>query len=239
MRQYHRLSKSGVQDWLTAARLTVIVGHFGSGKTEVSLNLARALAGRGLPFSLADLDVVDPYFRSRECRARLESWGGRLIASSQACLDADVPSMPPDVMALFDDESRYGILDVGGDASGARVLARYSRRLRAAGARVLCVVNANRPLTDTPEKTVSYIRGIEQAAKIPVDGLINNTHLCDLSDSSDAMKGAEMAKEVSRMTGLPIVCHAVAEELAPEAKLFLSPVFPLELYLKKPWEQGA
>ena len=111
--RYHRLPKNGGQDWLTASRLTVLAGHFGSGKTEVSLNLARALANRGLPFSLADLDVVDPYFRSRERGALLEAWGGRLIASSQACLDADVPSMPPDVMALFDDESRYGIPRAG------------------------------------------------------------------------------------------------------------------------------
>lgn len=220
-------------------RLTVLVGHFGSGKSEIALNLAMALAQRGKRFSLADLDVVDPYFRSRECRDLLERRGGRLIASSQACLDADVPSMPPEVMTLFDDPERFGVLDVGGDASGARVLARYSRRLKECQARMLCVLNANRPMTNTAEKAISYIQSIEAASRLKVDGLINNTHLCELTDFSDVRGGAQMAEEVSRRTGLPVLCHTVPKDLAAEARLFLPSVFPLELYLKKPWEQGA
>lgn len=222
--------------WIDVARLTVIVGHFGSGKTEVAVNLALALADRNHPFALADLDVVDPYFRSRECKSLIEERGGRLIASAQAYMDADLPSMPPDVASLFDNPEIYGVLDIGGDASGARVLARYRQRLKSCGARVLCVVNANRPLTDTPEKAVQYLRDIEGTSGLSVDGIISNTHLCNQTELQDVIAGEKLCSAVSEITGIPVICHAVSSILAEEAKSFVSPVFPLHLYMKKPWE---
>lgn len=222
--------------WVDASRLTVLVGHFGSGKTEIALNLALALAEKGHPFSLADLDVVDPYFRSRECKELLESHGGRLIASSQACLDADVPSMPPEVASLFDNQNIYGVLDIGGDASGARVLARYRRQLRSCNARVLCVINANRPLTDTPEKAMAYLRDIEYSSGMSVSGIISNTHLCQKTELRDILAGAELTAQVSAVSEIPIMCHTVPIHLAEVARRVVSPVFPLRLYMKKPWE---
>ena len=223
-------------DWIDAARLTVIVGHFGSGKTEVAVNMAMELGKRGYAFSLADLDVVDPYFRSRDCRRILEQAGGRLIASSQAHMDADLPSMPPDVSVLFDNPTMYGVLDIGGDPSGARVLARYRQQLTDCGARVLCVVNGNRPLSDTPEKAAAYITRIEKAAGMPIDGLINNTHCCQLTELRDIRAGAALTEKVSVCTGIPVVCHAVPEGLAAQASDFIHPVFSMKLYMKKPWE---
>lgn len=222
--------------WPDTNRLTVVVGHFGSGKTEFAVNLALRLAERHGHVALADLDVVDPYFRSRECAKLFSQRGIRLISSSQTCADADIPSMPPEVMALMDDPTIHGVLDIGGDASGARVLARYRHRLKACGARVLCVINANRPLTDTSDKTIQYIRSIESASGLSVDGLVNNTHLCDKTGLEDILTGAAIAREVSAETGIPIVCHAVTEGLAPLAGDHVQPVFPLELYMKKPWE---
>ncbi|HJE81927.1 hypothetical protein CJ260_04120 [Megasphaera sp. ASD88] len=225
-----------MDNWIDAARLTVIVGHFGSGKTEFAVNMAMALADKGHPFALADLDVVDPYFRSRECRDMIEERGGRLIASSQMHVDADLPSMPPDVFALFDNPELYGILDIGGDPSGARVLARYRHDLQRCGARVLCVVNANRPLSDTAEKAERYVRAIEQSSGLKIDGLINNTHCCQLTDVEDVVAGAKMAQEVSVLTGIPVVCHAVPLHLADRVSDLVYPVFPMQLYMKKPWE---
>lgn len=222
--------------WVDAARLTVIVGHFGSGKTEVSVNLAITLGTAGHPFALADLDIVDPYFCSRECKELLESHGGRLIARSQACFDADVPALPPEVLTLIEDDSLYGVLDIGGDASGARVLARYRQQLSRKCARVLCVVNANRPLTDTPEKAEAYIRNIENASGLHVDGLINNTHLCEKTVLQDVLDGAALCQELSIQLGIGIACHVVPKNLMPSAVKYLTPVFPIELYMKKPWE---
>lgn len=223
-------------DWIDAARLNVVTGHLGSGKTEVAINLALELAARRSAAALADLDVVNPYFRSRDCKDLLLRRGVRLISSSGACLDADVPAMPPEVKVLFDDPELYGVLDVGGDGSGARVLARYRKKLADRKARMLCVVNANRPSTNTPGKAVSYIRKIEQAAGLPINGLIHNTHLCGQTERRDIEAGRELLGEVSRMTGIPLICHAVAAEWAEAFDPQGVPVFSINLYMKKPWE---
>lgn len=218
------------------SRLTVVVGHFGSGKTELAVNLAVRLAERGHRTALADLDVVDPYFRSRECKALFDSCGIQLISSSQSCIDADVPSMPAEVTRLFDDETLYGVLDIGGDASGARVLARYRKRLAACGAQILCVLNANRPLTDTPEKATAYVRSIEAAVGLPINGLVNNTHLCDKTELEDVLVGARLAEQVSKQTGTPVAFHMVSRALYDRASASVGSIFPVDIYMKKPWE---
>lgn len=225
--------------WVDSSRITVVVGHFGSGKTEFSVNLALALGKAGHPFALADLDFVDPYFCSRECKELLEAHGGKVIARSAACFDADVPALPPEVMTLIEDRSLYGVMDIGGDADGARVLARYHKQLFREAARVLCVINGNRPLTDTSEKAEKYIHSIEMASGLHIDGLINNTHFCEQTDMQDIIKGARICEELSGKLGIDFVCHVVPENLALYAAKHLSPVFPITLFMKKPWEQIA
>ena len=125
-------------------RLTIVTGHYGTGKTEFSVNLALALAKEGRPVALADLDIVNPYFRSRERRSLLEEAGVRLVATSQALADADVPALPAELHAVLEDRSVRGVLDVGGDPTGARVLARYRPRILGEDYQLLYVVNGNR-----------------------------------------------------------------------------------------------
>ena len=222
--------------WPEIPRLTVIVGHFGSGKTEISINLTLCLADQNKTVSLADLDVVDPYFRSRGCADLFSQRGIRLVSSSPSGMDADLPSMPPEVLSIIENDAGYGVFDIGGDASGARVLARYRHRLKENNANVLCVINANRPLTDTPEKAIAYIRSIESSSGMPINGLINNTHLCSQTGPEDILAGAELSEAVSVMTGIPVVCHAAPRHLAGELCGRIHPVFPIDLYMKKPWE---
>ena len=156
-------------------RLFTVVGHFGSGKTEFAVNLALALREAREQVALADLDVVDPYFRSRECAPLLAAKGIRLISSANTCRDADLPSMPAEVNVLLDNPGLTGVLDIGGDPSGARVLARYRHRPAESGAALLCVINQSRPLSDTADKCVDYIRRIEDACGMAVTALVNNT----------------------------------------------------------------
>ena len=217
-------------------RLFTVVGHFGSGKTEFAVNLALALRREREAVALADLDVVDPYFRSRECEPLLTERGIRLISSANNCRDADLPSMPAEVNVLLDNPGLTGVLDIGGDPSGARVLARYRRGLGASGAALLCVINANRPLSDTADKCVDYIRRIEAACGMAVTALVNNTHCCHLTEVDDILAGAEMARQVSEATGIPILCHCAPRHLAEAAAAQLENVFPMDLYMKKPWE---
>lgn len=215
-------------------RLFTVVGHFGSGKTEFAVNLALRLREEREQVALADLDVVDPYFRSRECAPLLREKGIRLISSANTCRDADLPSMPAEVNVLLDNPHLTGVLDIGGDPSGARVLARYRRRLAQSRAALLCVINQSRPLSDTADKCIDYIRRIEDACGMGVDALVNNTHCCHLTQVSDILSGAQMAREVSEKTGIPVLCHCAPRAMAAEVPL--ERVFGMDLYMKKPWE---
>ena len=215
-------------------RLTLVTGHYGTGKTEFSVNLALALAEAGERTALADLDIVNPYFRSRERRELLEAAGVRLIATSQALADADVPALPAELHALLEDRTVRGVLDIGGDPSGARVLARYRPRIVKEDYRLLYVVNAARPEVRTAERSAEVLRAIETVTGLACTGLVNNTHLCGETTAEDIREGAALAEEVSRLTGIPVACHA-AEARFREALKDLDP-FPMEIRMKKPWE---
>ena len=216
-------------------RLTIITGHYGTGKTEFAVNLALHMASRGQTVSLADLDIVNPYFRSRERKALLSERGIRLIASSQACTDADVPSLPAELNAILDDRQLTGILDIGGDRVGARVLARYRPRIIGEDYQLLYVLNANRPEVRDVSSAVSYLRAIESVTGLVCFGIVNNTHLCGETTADDVRRGAALARNVSEETGIPVVCHVAHEALAAELE-DLSPLFPITIRMKKPWE---
>ena len=216
-------------------RLTIITGHYGTGKTEFAVNLALHMASRGQTVSLADLDIVNPYFRSRERRDLLSEHGIRLIASSQACTDADVPSLPAELNAILDDRQITGILDIGGDRVGARVLARYRPRIIGEDYQLLYVLNANRPEVRDVSSAISYLRAIESVTGLVCFGIVNNTHLCGETTADDVRKGAALAQAVSQETGIPVVCHVAHEALAAELE-DLSPLFPITIRMKKPWE---
>ena len=215
-------------------RLSLITGHYGTGKTEFAVNLALALAGEGERVALADLDIVNPYFRSRERRELLEAAGVRLIATPQALADADVPALPAELHALLEDRLVRGVLDIGGDPSGARVLARYRPRIVREDYQLLYVVNANRPEVRTAERSVEVLRAIEAVTGLRCTGLVNNTHLCGETGPEDVREGALLAGEVSRITGIPVVCHAAEARFADSLRDL--DLFPMVLRMKKPWE---
>ena len=215
-------------------RLTLITGHYGTGKTEFAVNLALALAGEGARTALADLDIVNPYFRSRERRPVLEAAGIRVVAPPRALEAGDIPALPAELHALLEDRDIRGVLDTGGDPAGARVLARYRSRILGEDSQLLYVVNAARPEVRTPERSEACLRAIEAAAGLACTGLVNNTHLCGETGPEDIRAGAALAEEVSRRTGIPVVCHAA--EARFQDRLPGLPLFPLELRMKKPWE---
>ena len=215
-------------------RLTLVTGHYGTGKTEFSVNLALALAEAGERTALADLDIVNPYFRSRERRELLEAAGVRLIATSQALADADVPALPAELHALLEDRTVRGVLDIGGDPSGARVLARYRPRIVKEDYRLLYVVNAARPEVRTAERSAEVLRAIETVTGLACTGLVNNTHLCGETAPEDIREGAALAEEVSQITGIPVVCHTAERRF--QDRLRDLPLFPMEIRMKKPWE---
>ena len=218
-------------------RIQIITGHYGSGKTEFAVNLALKFAADGDRTALADLDIVNPYFRSAERRELLENNGIRVIATSFSGV-MDVPAASPEVMAIFDDPSYRGVIDLGGDPEGARMLGRYEPQLAREGYDLLCVVNANRPETNAPEKVLSYMEYIEMACRQKITGLVNNTHLCRETTVEDIIKGAELVREVSKLSGLPVVWHSVESKFVDQVKNQLGEgkILPIEIYMCKPWE---
>ena len=216
-------------------RVTIITGHYGTGKTEFAVNLALALASDGEQVMVADLDVVNPYFRSRERRATLEEAGITLISSSQSCANADVPSLPAEVFTILQNQDLRGVMDIGGDPVGARVLARFQPQIVAQDYQLVYVLNANRPEVREVEDAISYMRAIEATTGLTCTGIVNNTHLCGETTADDVRKGAALAQAVSQETGIPIVCHVAHEALAAELE-DLSPLFPITIRMKKPWE---
>ena len=218
-------------------RVSILTGHYGTGKTEVSVNLALALAAEGEQVMLADLDIVNPYFRSRERRPLLEKAGVRVISSSQACSDADVPALPAELLAILENRDVRGVLDIGGDPVGARVLARFQPKIIAEDYQLIFVLNANRPEVRTPEAAVAYLRAIEATTGLTCSGIVNNTHLCGETTPAEIRKGAALAEEVSRQAGLPVLCHTAEERFLQDVSDLREPVFPITINMKKPWER--
>ncbi len=217
-------------------RVSIITGHYGTGKTEFAVNLALAMAGEGTSVILADLDIVNPYFRSRERRSLLEEAGVRLISSSQACSDADVPALPAELLTILEDRSLRGVLDIGGDPVGARVLARFQPKIVQEDYQLIYVLNANRPEVRDPEKAISYLRGIEATTGLACTGIVNNTHLCGETTEDEIRKGAALAAEVSKETGIPVLCHVAEEKFVSALSDLPETVFPITIKMKKPWE---
>ena len=217
-------------------RISIVTGHYGTGKTEFAVNLALAMAAEGQRVMVADLDIVNPYFRSRERRDTLAQAGVQLISSSQACADADVPSLPAELLTIFENRDLRGILDIGGDPVGARVLARFRPKILAEDYQLIYVLNAHRPEVREAENAIAYLRGIEAATGLPCTGIVNNTHLCGETTAADIRKGAVLAAEVSRQTGIPVLCHVAVERLANQLSDLPATVFPITIQMKKPWE---
>lgn len=217
-------------------RIQIITGHYGSGKTEYAVNLALALAQEREHVALADMDIVNPYFRSYEQAKRLEDAGIRVIVTSCGGV-ADIPAINPEVMSIFQQEQWTGVLDIGGDPIGARVLARFAPQLKQADFDLLFVLNANRPETKDVESALQYMQGIEAECHQKVTGIVNNTHLCGETTAEEILKGAKLARELSERTSLPVIHHAVQRKFVEQVQDKLpEPILPMNIYMKKPWE---
>jgi hypothetical protein len=197
-------------------RVTLLVGHFGSGKTEIALNGALELAAGGRRVTLADLDVVKPYFRSRSAREILAGAGVKLLAPGGENVHADLPIIVPQIRQSLRDSSCKLIADVGGDDTGARVLGSLSDVVPLKQTHCLVVLNFRRPSTTNPAEAVAMVRAIETVARVPVTGLVSNTHLMGETTADVVLDGYHMAQVAAGELNLPLVAVAVGEDVAHE-----------------------
>ncbi len=219
-------------------RVTIIAGHYGSGKTNLAVNLALQLAKPGQAFSLCDLDIVNPYFRTADFAEKLAQLGVELIAPASANTNLDLPAITPRLAAALQEPGRRVLIDLGGDDAGAFALGRYAPTLRELGDwAMLYVINASRPLTATPEQAVEILREIEQASRLSATGIINNTHLASLTDVALVQASAEYAQQVCRLTGLPLAFTAAEKSIAAQLQKEQKPL-GVEILVKTPWEDS-
>ena len=193
-------------------RITLFAGHYGSGKTNAAVNYAFALKKMGLEVTVADLDTVNPYFRTKDSEKELAEAGIRLIVSEFANSNVDLPALPAEMYNVVNDKSRYAVLDIGGDDRGAFALGRYTPFiLEENDYDMLFVINCYRPLTSTPEDTVEIMREIEAASGIPFNGIVNDSNLGPDTTPDTVKDSFEYAKSVARLSGLEIKITAVPD----------------------------
>jgi hypothetical protein len=216
----------------------MVVGNYGSGKTEVVVNLAIALAQAGRQVSVADLDIVNPYFRCREARQIMEEHRIRVVVPPGAQAHADLPIIVPELAGMF--RSRDGgvsLFDVGGDGAGARVLSSFQPMITSRPYELWQVINSKRPFTGTVEGCLEMQRAIEESSRLSVTGLLVNSHLMQDTTVEVVAEGWQLAQEVAAQNGLPIRCVSVISDLAdsPQLAKIGAPILRLDRYLLPPW----
>ena len=218
-------------------RLTLFAGHYGSGKTNIAVNYALSLAQEGKPVCIADLDIVNPYFRTADSARELEEAGITLVRPQYANSNVDLPALPPESYRLVRDKQTFGVMDIGGDDRGAYALGRFAPFIREENNyRMAFVVNFCRPLTQTAEDALEVMREIEAACGLDFTCIVNNTNLGSETDPEILSDSLEPLEALSRLSGLPVWLHAARADLIPALGEDVSPVFPLQLQ-KKFFEQ--
>ena len=212
-------------------RLTLFAGHYGSGKTNIAVNYALHLAGEGKKVCIADLDIVNPYFRTKDSAQVLKDAGVHLISPTFANTNVDLPALPAEAYRLVTDKNIYGIMDIGGDDRGAYALGRYVPAMKEEGNyRMVFVANCYRPLTRTPEEALEVMREIENACGLKFTDIVNNSNLASETSPETIHASMDYMEKLSQLSGLPIWLTTAEKEVA--AKLNTENVLPLTLQEK-------
>ena len=214
-------------------RITLLAGHYGSGKTNIAVNMAFDLKKVCNNVTIADLDIVNPYFRTKDSQSELEAEGIKLICSKYANTNVDIPALPQDMYSVIDDKSRYAVIDIGGDDRGAYALGRYSQGiLDEDNYDMLFVINCYRPLTRDALTTLEVMHEIETAGKIKFTGIVNNSNLGEETTADDVLNSLDYAAKVSKETGLPVKATCVKQELFDKLSEKIPDLFALKLQKK-------
>jgi hypothetical protein len=213
-------------------RFTMICGHYGCGKTNLSLNLAIGRAAAGREVTLVDLDLVNPYFRSSDYTPLLRERGVRMIAPAYAGTTMDVPALLPEINSIFE---RAGdvIVDAGGDDAGVTALGSFSAKISALDYDLLYVVNCYRPLSANPAAAIELLREIEAACRLTATGVINNSHLMGETDADTIRRSLPYAAEIADTLGLPLRFTTAPAPLAES--LDIPDLYPVTIYVRTPW----
>ncbi len=214
-------------------RLTLFAGHYGSGKTNIAVNYALKLAAEGKSVCIADLDIVNPYFRTKDSAKELEAAGVHLISPQFANSNVDLPALPAEAYRLVTDKSIYGIMDIGGDDRGAYALGRYvPSMIEENNYRMIFVANCYRPLTRTPEEAMEVMAEIEDACKLRFTDIVNNSNLGPETTADTVLSSRDYIQRLQELSGLPLFATTAVSGVAEQLKGLEEPVLPLRLQEK-------
>lgn len=219
-------------------RITMFTGNLGSGKTEIAINLALMMMRSGKKTALVDLDIINPYFRTRLVIKKLEDMGLKVIAPGGNLVFADLPALSPAIKGVIENTEVNGIFDIGGDDVGAAALGRYRDMLVDGDFLMLFVVNAFRPFTRNPEGIIKYLESIQSASGLRVGGLVSNANVGEETRLDTILEGFDIVCRTAGMLGLPVYFVAVRRELEEEARAALGKdvgVVGIERFMTPPW----
>jgi MinD-like ATPase involved in chromosome partitioning or flagellar assembly len=219
--------------------IVIICGNYGSGKTETAINLAVKRKMEGIQVKIADLDLVNPYFRTREVKGLLEDMGIEVVLPDNKYMHADLPILTPAVAGIIRQPSELTILDAGGDDAGVTVLAALADHLSKKEVHMMQVINPFRPFTENVEGCIKIQEEIEKSSKLKVTGIVSNANLMDETTIEHIYKGYKLLKDVSKATGIEMKFITAGSHLISQLELndFSCPVLEIDRKLKFPWKQ--
>lgn len=217
-------------------RITIFAGHYGSGKTNIAVNYALEISKSKDRVAIADLDIVNPYFRTKDSEKVLAENNIRLISSPYANTNVDTPALPAEAYSVIHDNNVYSVIDVGGDDRGALALGRYMPEiLKQDDYEMMFVVNKYRYLTSNPSDTIEIMKEIENAAGARFTSIVNNSNIGEETTEDSILASAEYVKEISRLSGLDIKMTAVKSDLYLKLTDKIDNLFPINLYVRQSW----
>ncbi|HPR64342.1 MAG TPA: hypothetical protein PK014_08995 [Thermoanaerobaculia bacterium] len=218
-------------------RVSILVGHFGSGKSEIGINLALKENEIENDVYFVDLDIVKPFFRSRMVRNFLVSTGVSMIIPSGERVYADLPIVMPEIRGVLQNGSSRVVMDVAGDADGCRVLSSFHDVLNNLDLELLMVVNHSRPRTSDIDGNLAMIQSIEATSRLKVTGIIANTHLMDETTPDVVLNGFHITRKFAELAGLPIQWVVAKEEIVRQLdpSSFSCPILPIRTFIRPPF----
>lgn len=216
-------------------RVNIVSGHYGSGKTEFSINLAMYYNSLGFNTVLIDIDIVNPFFRSAMSKKIIEEKGVRLITSSFNAY-SDLPALPGNIDSLLNDKNIKLVIDLGGDPVGARAISRYKSSIPVEDTDMIFVVNSKRRETNNLEKSLFYMDSIEISSRQKITKLINTTHLFDETVIEDIIEGEKLSLDISKKRNIKFIGNVIKREQIKDYSLLKKDFFLIDIYNKKPWE---
>lgn len=217
--------------------MTVITGHYGSGKTNFAVNMALQLAQAGQQVTVVDLDIVNPYFRTSDFRDLFFKKGVDIIAPMYAGTNLDIPAITAEVQSVFAKKESYTIFDVGGDDAGAAALGRYRQEFLNCGAAHWYVCNCYRYLTRQPEEALAVLREIEATSRLPATGIINASNLSYDTTAEDILNAQPFAEQLAQLSQLPLVTTLVERALYPQLSALIERITPVDIYVGPVWQR--